>query len=1082
MAIAGLKTFRRWGVEVGVVGEIQRTIAGGGRKLSPVNRVAISALTMVILLTGAIAAEERVNFNFEVRPLLSDRCFFCHGPDEKARKAKLRLDQREDVFAPRKDGHRVVVPGDAQGSELVKRLFSTDPEEQMPPPEAHLDLTPAEKDLLRRWVEQGAPWGNHWAFNPVASPTLPAVTNAAWVRNPVDALVLARLERAGLSPSPVAAPERLLRRVSLDLTGLPPGPSDVDAFLADPSDAAYEQAVDRLLASPSYGERMASDWLDLARYADTYGYQADAERDLSPWRDWVVRAFNENLPYDRFITWQLAGDLLPDATEEQILATAFNRLHRQTNEGGSIDEEFRNEYVSDRVHTMGTAFLGLTLECSRCHDHKYDPISQRDYYSLSAFFNNIYESGLYSHFTAATPTPTLLRWSGDAKERHAAVTRELASAEAQLAETARGAAPRLTAWTASPSLSEASAVLPVAHYSFELLTNNATPDLRSTNRASLSDSPVSVPGPRGNALQFSGDNSVVLPAVGGFRRTDPFSVDVRIRPAELQPRAMVFHYSVAWSDSGSRGYELVLQNGRPFFGLIHFWPGNAIGVRAKDPLPLSEWSRITVTYDGSSHAEGIRLYRDGVPLPTDIVRDRLTRDIQHRSEWGDSSVGGVRLTLGARFRDNGFRGGALDEFLVFNTCLTPEEVRTLDPVTGQPAVPPGDRETYLVRHDAEYARALAEVKRLRDAENDLVNGAREIMVMQEMVGRRPTFVLKRGAYDAPSDPVDAGVPSRILAFPESGPRNRLGLARWITGRQNPLTARVTANRAWKQHFGRGLVNTLNDFGAQGQLPSHPELLDWLASSFMDSGWDLKALHKVIVMSATYRQSSDASPDRVARDPDNRLLARGPRHRLSAEQIRDSALAVSGLLNPAMGGASVKPYQPAGVWEEAGTGKTYTQDHGDKLYRRSLYTFVRRTAPPPSMLSFDAGSREVCTANREITATPLQSLVLMNDPQFIEAARVLAEQLWKEPAVSLDERLIGGFRAVTGRLPASEEKQILRRLYDEQWRYFSDQPAAAAQLLKTGERPADATLSATQVAATTLVVSTLMNHDEFVMKR
>lgn len=1050
--------------------------------VTAVNSVAIKVVMTALFLMGTVAAEDRVDFNFQVRPLLSDRCFFCHGPDEKARKAKLRLDQREDVFSPRKDGKRVVKAGDPNSSELVRRLFSVDPEEQMPPPEAHLELSASDKDLLRRWVEQGAPWSDHWAFNPIAKPALPPVTNSSWAITPVDRFVLSRLERSGSAPSKPAGPERLLRRVTLDLTGLPPTPGEIDAFRSDHSESAYESVVNRLLASPAYGERMASDWLDVARYADTYGYQADVERDLSPWRDWVVRAFNENLPYDQFITWQIAGDLLPNATDEQILATAFNRLHRQTNEGGSIEEEFRTEYVSDRVHTMGTAFLGLTLECARCHDHKYDPIGQRDYYSLAAFFNNIDESGLYSHFTSATPTPTLLQWDGDARARHAAVTRDLAAATTHVNEVASQAKPRFDGWSHSIAASVASEVLPVASYALDEVTNNATPDSRSTNRASLSDAPVSVPGQRGNGLQFSGDNAVVIPAVGGFRRTDPFSFDLWLKPAERQPRAVVFHFSRSWTDSGSRGYELVLEEGRPFFGLIHFWPGNALGVRAKEALPLSQWSRLTVTYDGSSRASGVRLYRDGLPLETEVVRDHLTREILHRAEWGDSEVGGIRLSLGSRFRDNGFRNGVVDEFRVYDTDLTPAEVQSLDPVTGRPAPASTDLATYLRRTDAEYGKALKEVKRLRQEENDLVNAAREIMVMKEMATRRPSFVLKRGAYDAPGDPVTPDVPGRILAFPASAPRNRLGLAQWMTDPKNPLTVRVAVNRVWKQHFGQGLVSTLNDFGAQGRLPTHPELLDWLAATFLESGWDLKALHKVIVMSATYRQDSEAPPDRVMQDPDNRSLARGPRHRLSAEQIRDSALAISGLLNPAMGGRSVKPYQPPGVWEEAGTGKTYVQDHGDKLYRRSLYTFVRRTAPPPAMLSFDAGSREVCTANREITATPLQSLVLMNDPQFIEAARVLAEALWREPAASMEARLDHAFQTVTGRSPAPREAAILRQLFEEQHRYFTDQPAAAEKLLKTGERPPDASLPVIDVAAATMVVSTLMNHDEFVMKR
>jgi len=1029
-------------------------------------------LPLLGLAFGASAAEERVDFNFEVRPLLSDRCFFCHGPDDKARKAKLRLDQREGLFQPRKDGTWIVKPGDPAASELMRRVLSKDPDDVMPPPDSHIDLNEAEKDVLRRWIQQGAEWGDHWAFRPLTRSTPPEAPEGVRVLNPIDQFVTARLATAGLKPSPPADPTRLLRRIRLDLTGLPPTPEELEAFGRDHSPAAYEQAVDRLLASPAYGERRANEWLDLARFADTYGYQTDADRDLSPWRDWVIKAFNENLPYDQFITWQLAGDLLPDATDEQILATAFNRLHRQTNEGGSIEEEFRNEYVADRVHTMGTAFLGLTLECSRCHDHKYDPISQRDYYSLAAFFNNIDESGLYAHFTAATPTPTLLRWEGDAKARHAELRRELARAEERLAIVAREARDRFPSTSSLPPMPT-----PVAHYSLDAIVDNRTPDRISTNAASLSEGPELSDGQKGKALRFSGDNSVTVPVAGQFKRTQPFSFDLWLRPTEQRDRAVILHYSQAWTDSGSRGYELVLDQGRPFFALIHFWPGNALAVRAKNPLPLNEWSEVTVTYDGSSRAAGVRLYRNGVPLETEVVRDRLTRDIQHRGAWGDSGEGSIRLSLAARFRDRGFRNGQIDELQVFNTCLTPGEVRTL---AGLPYGPEEAFLTYLERKDVAYRDALAAVQKLRDAENDLVGTAREIMVMTEMSGRRPTFVLKRGAYDSPADPVDPNAPERILPFSSDLPRNRFGFARWVTDPRNPLTARVAVNRVWKQHFGRGLVGTLNDFGAQGQLPDNPVLLDWLAGEFIRSGWDLKALHKLIVQSATYQQASEGSPESLAKDPENRLLSRGPKHRLGAEQIRDQALAVSGLLSPEIGGRSVKPYQPPGVWEEAGTGKSYSQDHGDKLYRRSLYTFWRRTAPPPSMLSFDAVTREVCTANREVTSTPLQSLVLLNDTQFIEAARVLAESLWRNP--DGDQRLQRAFQRVLGRTPKPSEVRILTQLFDEQRSYFTQKPEEATQLLKTGEKPVDPSLPRIDLAAATVVVSTLMNHDEFVMKR
>ena len=1040
---------------------------------------------------------EKVSFNFDIRPILSDRCFFCHGPDDGKRKAKLRLDTEDGATGPRKGGP-AIIRRKPDESELIKRILSTDPEEMMPPPESHLTVTDAEKALLRRWIEQGAPWGKHWAFEPVRKVSPPKVSDKNWPRNELDRFVLARLDRESLKPQPEATKERLIRRLSFDLTGLPPTVADVDAFLADGSAQAYEKVVDSLLASPAYGERMANDWMDLARYADTYGYQSDVEVDFSPWRDWVIGSFNRNLRYDQFITWQLAGDLLPDATDEQRLATTFNRLHRQTNEGGSIDEEFRQEYVADRLHTMGTAFLGLTFECARCHDHKYDPISQRDYYSMAAFFNSIDESGLYSHFTRATPAPTLLLYKGDEKQRHAQLKADIAQAEKDLAGLMTRGSKSMAGLPLVPVFSNSGAIgfvtstngqagsppylAPVAAFNFDAIVGGRFTNSIGTNAAVLSESPQLTPGRVGQAVVFTGDNEVVCRTVGDFSRTQPFSIALWLKPANAAARQVVLHHSRAWSDSGSRGYELVLENGKPFFGLIHFWPGNAIAIRAKQPLPTNEWSHLTLTYDGSSRAAGMRLYLNGRPLDADLVRDNLFKDIQHRSEWGDGEVGNVHLTLGGRFRDNGFKGGAIDELQVFAAELTDVEAAGLVglPVSSLP------RESGIrhlaSRFDTNVLAASARLKDLREQENRLVTGVREIMTMMDLAKPRETHVLKRGAYDAPGEIVTAHTPERIATFPSRLPRNRLGLSKWMTDPKNPLTARVAVNRVWKLHFGRGLVNTLYDFGSQGELPTHPELLDWLSMRFVDSGWDRKALHKLIVTSATYRQGSEAPKEQIAADPDNRLLARGPKHRLAAEQIRDAALAISGTLNGKIGGPSVKPYQPAGVWEEAGTGKSYAQDKGDKLYRRSLYTFWRRTAPPPSMLSFDATTREVCTAKREVTATPLQALVLLNDPQYIEAARLLAEKLLRAAPNNIDARINEGFRSVTGRAPNERELPILRRLYDEQRNYFTADEAAVTKLLKTGERPSDATLPQADLAATAMLVSTLMNHDEFVMKR
>jgi hypothetical protein len=1043
----------------------------------------ILAGILAVFLARAVSAA--VDFNTDIRPLLSDRCFACHGPDEGARKARLRFDTAEGIATASEAGSdaAVIIPGDAEKSDVYRRVIATDPLDLMPPPESNLKLTEEEQALIGRWIDEGAVHEAHWAFQAIRKPPVPETETADRIRNPIDAFVQARLEVAGLTSAPEASRERLIRRLSFDLTGLPPSLEQIDTFLMDETPEAYEKAVDRLLSSPGYGERRANEWLDLARYADTYGYQNDLERDVSPWRDWVIRAFNENLPYDEFIVWQLAGDLLKEPSQDQILATAFNRLHRQTNEGGSIEEEFRTEYVADRVITASTAFLGLTMECARCHDHKFDPITQEDFYSMFAFFNNIDESGLYSHFTRATPSPTLLLYPEGVAARHGDLLKRIRELQLRKTLVVSAARERFSAWQSSGrDVIELPA--PVASYRLDVVENGETPDAVNTNRlAKLVDSPMPVEGHRGPALQFSGDNSLVCREAGDFNRATPFSIALWLKPGEVQERAVIFHRSRAWTDSGSRGYELVLESMRPAFALIHFWPGNAIQVRADDPLPVGVWSQLTVTYDGMSRAEGVRLYRNGAPLKVEIIRDRLFKDILHRKEWGDADVGKIELTLAGRFRDSGFKHGTIDEFQVFDRFLTPVEVRRLaDPK----AAPPTRDELfawYLARVDVPYRELQQELLNVRAEEGALVNDVPEIMVMREMAEFRVAHVLKRGAYDAPGEAVNPGMPASLLRFNPDLPGNRLGLARWMTDPQNPLTARVAVNRVWQTCFGRGLVATAEDFGSQGDLPTHPKLLDWLAHRFMESGWNLKALFKLVVMSATYRQVSESNPDLLERDLDNRLLARGPKHRLQAEVIRDSALAISGLLAPRIGGPSVKPYQPAGLWRESGTGKTYVQDKGEGLYRRSLYTFWRRTAPPPSMLTFDATSREVCTAKRESTTTPLQALVLLNDPQFIEAARVLAERLLLKHPNDLDLRVEVAFRLTTGRRPSSRENEVIRRLFREQAAAFAEDPEdASAFLANTGERALEASLPVDELAATTILVSTLMNLDEFVTKQ
>jgi hypothetical protein len=1032
-------------------------------------------LVACCLLPGAslLAAEgpAPISFNRDIRPILSENCYACHGPDNAARKAKLRLDQRDAALTA-----GVIVPGKPDESELVRRILSADAGEVMPPAKSKKKLTPQQKELLNRWVAAGAEYQAHWAFIPVPKQVPVPGTPTSWARNSIDEFVLQTLHERRMAPAGEASREKWLRRVTFDLTGLPPTLAELDAFLADTSAEAYETAVDRLLSAPAYGERMATDWLDAARYADTFGYQADRDMHVWPWRDWLICVFNSNLPYDKFILWQTAGDLLEHPTRDQYLATAFNRLHRQTNEGGSIEEEFRVAYVADRVQTNGTAFLGLTFECAKCHDHKYDPITQREFYQLSAFYNNIDEHGLYSHFTETAPTPVLLLYEGEQETRHRDLLTRITAKEAELAQVREQARTRFAAVPLAPSEGERSrgegvaAIEPAAPKPSAAFTfDKATPG--GENKL--------VTGRHGKALEFSGDDAYSCGGAGAFKRATPFSFALWLRPAAHRPREIVLHRSVAAEDSAFRGYALVLDQGHAVFSLIHFWPGNAIRVQTKAVVPVGQWSHVAVTYDGSSHAAGLRLYINGVPAAVDVIRDRLTRDFIHRSEWGDS--GGGNLALGARFRDSGFKGGAIDELLVFDRELTPLEV----PLAAGITVTPDSAARfahYLLRHDRPYQKVLQELGDIRNQENDLVSQVRQIMVMRERPDRRPTYLLTRGAYDAPAEAVQPGTPASLFPFPPEFPRNRLGLARWLIDERNPLVSRVAVNRFWQMFFGRGLVASPEDFGSQGQPPTHPEMLDWLARYFIDTGWDVKALCKLIVLSATYRQSSvPGDPRLYAEDPDNRWLSRGPRHRLSAEQIRDNALAVSGLLTRKLGGPSVRPYQPAGLWEEAGTGKSYAQSKGADLYRRSLYTFWRRTSPPPSMTSFDAVSREFCTARRERTATPLQALVLLNDPQFVEAARVLAERLIVEHG-AVEARLNTAFRLLTSRVPTAKEKEILKRLYDEQREHYANHRPDAAKLLATGESPRDQKIDLVDHAAMTMVVNMLMSFDECVTKR
>ena len=1037
---------------------------------------------LLILLTfTASLGSAQVDFNRDIRPLLSDRCFACHGPDAKVRKANLRLYMREELFKKRGDLH-IVVPGAPEQSELYRRITATDPAEQMPRPDFKRSLSEAEIALIEQWIEEGAEYKTHWAFDPIKDVPVPTVKNSSWPKDPLDHFVLARLESDEIGVAPEASREKLIRRLSFDLTGLPPTIEEIDAFLADETPQAYENLVDRLLASPRFGERMATDWLDLARFADTYGYQSDVHRDMWQWRDWVIKAFNDNLPYDQFITWQLAGDLLPNPTREQRIATAFNRHHRQTNEGGSVEEEYRVEYVADRTHTAGTAFLGLTVECARCHDHKYDPISQKDYYSLFAFFNSIDESGLYSHFTNAVPTPTLLLSDTPTKESVAALKQKVSEAEHKLAQWVVERRDAFNEWRQNPPTTLEIGGK-IGDFSFDEIKEKTVVNAANSEKpATLNDNPEVVPGSHGNGLKMSGENNVVFKDIGAFTRATPFSIALWMQIPDYKDRSVIFHRSRAWTDAGSRGYQLLIEDGKLSGSLIHFWPGNAIRIRAKERAPERQWIHVVITYDGSSRADGLKLYLNGELAETDTVRDNLYKNIAGSE---------LHLTIGQRFRDRGFKNGLVDEFKVFERCLTPLEVlqlhdgRTLETaLEGQMASDNADDwlyEYYLANADAAYQQQLSELAKVREEYNKAVDAIPELMTMSELPEPRPTYVLKRGSYQARGEQVFPNTPPNILFFPDALPRNRLGLAQWLTHPQNPLTARVAVNRYWQMLFGVGLVSTPEDFGSQGARPTHPELLDWLAQTFIDTGGDGKEMIKRIVMSATYRQSSIPTPALLKADPENRLLGRGPKYRLPAEIVRDNALFVSGLLVQKIGGPSVKPYQPAGLWKEK-SGRKYEPDKGEGLYRRSLYTYWKRTSPPPSMMLFDAAKRDVCVAKRQTTNTPMQALVLLNDVQFVEAARAFGERILKSGGETLGGKIRFAFRTATSRHPTEQEFEILKRLYLEQEAIFKDQPEEAEKLLSIGERTRDESLPATETAAATILASTLLNFDETITKR
>ncbi|MCU1236826.1 MAG: hypothetical protein JWP63_4793 [Candidatus Solibacter sp.] len=1008
----------------------------------------------LVVTTIAAAAEKPVDFNRDVRPVLSDNCFTCHGPDDKHRMANLRLDTEDGLFTDR-GTYRIIAPGDPAKSRLYQRISAT--QSRMPP--TGTALTATQIELVRKWIEQGAKWERHWSFAPPVRPAPPAVRNDTWARNAIDKFALARLEREGLHPSPEAGRATLLRRLTFDLTGLPPTPAELDAFLADKSPDAYEKQVDRLLALPQYGERMAMQWLDLARYADTHGYHIDSQRDMWKWRDWVIDAFNRNMPFDRFGIEQLAGDLLPNATREQRLASGFNRNHMINYEGGAIPEEYQVEYVADRVDTTSNVFMGLTMGCARCHDHKFDPISQRDYYRFFAFFNTIAEKGLDGKSGNAAPILEL----PTAEQASESAWLQQAIAEHESAMPEKETKPLLAAWqkTRLATLPKPPADGLIAEY----LVDGTLGDAHT-----VAGKPTFTAGRPGQSLSVNGEAHVEFPTF----QSAPFTVTF-------------------WLRSGALGEMTALEGG----------PGFDIGVEDSHPQPQFKrgsplyvvwqgrrWHSDAIVYGSQWHHIAVAFDQSAPTLLLDAKPVRM-------AEVGPVAVTPAGpLAIGDPHHDKPLKGD-IGGLRIYNRALTPADAEALalhEPIryilTQEDAKRSKDQNArlldYFLTYDApaDLRRVYSELNALKSRAAQLKSEIPNSQVMAEMAKPRDTFILARGDYRNQTEKVTPAVPALFPPLPKDAPPNRLALARWLFTPQHPLTARVAVNRYWQLYFGAGLVKTTEDFGSQGDAPIQRDLLDWLAVEFQ-SHWDIKAMQRLIVTSATYRQSSQVTPALLEKDPENRLLARGPRFRLPAEMVRDNALAASGLLQKTIGGPSVYPYQPAGLWEELSRGETFTaqeyhESTGADLYRRSMYTFWKRTVPPATLTTFDAPDREKCTSRRLITNTPLQALVLLNDPTYVEAARALAQRAIVEAGRDPQARLRFIFREATARRPTLAESRILLDLAQRRLAHYQQHPELAAKLIAIGaSKPAN--LEAVDLAAWTMVASTIFNLDETITK-
>ena len=1067
----------------------------------PFARLSFSVSLFLLAVSGLVcAADAPLEYNRDIRPILAENCFACHGPDSAARKGELRIDKREAAVEK-----KAIVPGKVNESELLRRIVSTDAEEVMPPPATKKTLTAVQKETLRKWIASGAEYQPHWSFLAPVRPVLPAVKNEAWVKNPIDRFVLAKLEAAGLSPAPEADRRTLARRLSLDIIGLPPAPEVVEEFVADQSPNAYEKLVDKLMASKHWGEHRGRYWLDAARYADTHGIHFDNYRENWAYRAWVIDVFNKNMPFDQFTVEQLAGDLLPNRTLDQQVASGFNRCNITSSEGGAIAEEYLVLYNRDRTETTSQVWLGMTAGCAVCHDHKFDPLSQKEFYELAAFFNNTTQAAMDGNIKD-TP-PVIVVPTSEDRPRWEAVSKDLADAKQQLEASKQAARPDFDTWLAAATPEQFAAAAPGEALQLHVAMDEGKGD-DLASKVNGESKPISV----GKAdwidghiaakgLRFLPETKAEWPDLGNFEKDQAFSCGAWVR---LGKRNMTGSIVARMDDTKDyRGWDVWIEGGRIGMHVIHKWQDDAIKSAATTEIKVNEWHHVLVTYDGSSRAEGIKIYYDGQPQPTTVQVNALK----------NTTKTDVPFKLAQRHTASRLDALSLQDLRLYGKALDPSEIQRLARSTraASLALKSADQRSdaeknelfdwWLTALDPKHQELQAKANVLQAEEATLRGRGTIAHVMQEKGEGAMAFVLYRGEYDKRRDQVKPSTPAVLPAWSEDQPRNRLGLASWLLRPEHPLTARVTVNRFWQELFGRGIVRTSEDFGVSGELPSNQGLLDWLAIEFREGTpslpsyfdqakkagpqpWDIKRFYKLLVTSATYRQAAVVTKEKLEKDPANKLLSRGPRFRMDAEMIRDYALAASGLLVPKLGGPSVKPYQPDGVWEAVAmigsNTRDYKRDTGESLYRRSLYTFIKRSAPPASMEIFNATAREQCTVRRERTNTPLQALVTLNDPQFIEAARHLAQTVLKSGGTT-EQQLDQLSKRLLARPFRPNELPVVKNSLDELLAYYRNHEADANALVTTGESKPDAALDPKTLAAWTMLANEVMNLDEVLNK-